>query len=185
MENYIPISFLNDFIFCPRSIYFHQLYANFKKEIYQKTPQIAGLAAHQTIESKSYSSKASVLQNFEVYCERYQIMGKIDVFNMATGVLTERKRSIKVIYDGYIFQVYAQYFALIEMGYTVKTIVIHDLVHNKNYPITLPEQDTIMFEKFEKLISEIQNFKLDSEFIPNINKCTNCIYNQLCDRSLC
>lgn len=62
MEAYLPISFLNDFIFCPRSIYFHQLHGRVSQKIYQQTPQTRGLAAHKTIENKSYSSSTSVLQ---------------------------------------------------------------------------------------------------------------------------
>ena len=32
MDDYILISWLNDFIFCPISIYFHQLYGNKEKK---------------------------------------------------------------------------------------------------------------------------------------------------------
>lgn len=39
MEPYIPISFLNDFIFCPRSIYFHQLYGRSSESLYHSTDQ--------------------------------------------------------------------------------------------------------------------------------------------------
>jgi CRISPR-associated protein Cas4 len=107
------------------------------------------------------------------------------VFDINTNKLTERKREIKTIYDGYVFQVYAQCFALREMGYEVKNIVIHDLVHNKNYPIPLPENDKKMFDKFELLIKEINNFDLENTaFIPLLAKCERCIYNQLCDKSL-
>jgi CRISPR-associated exonuclease Cas4 len=122
----------------------------------------------------------------EVFCEQYNIAGKIDVFDAAKGILTERKRSITVIYDGYVFQVFAQYFALVEMGYSVNKIVIHDLVHNKNYPIDLPTENLVMLHKFEQLIHDLNNYDLnDPSFVPKIQKCTNCIYNQLCDKSLC
>lgn len=186
MENYITLSHLNDFIFCPRSIYFHQLYATFSDQTYRQKPQLAGEEAHKTIDTNTYSSRKSIMMGTEVYSEKYNIVGKIDVFDTNSGVLTERKREIKNIYDGYVFQVFAQYFALIEMGYNVNKIVIHDLIHNKNYLIPLPTENNEMFLKFEKLISEIQNFDLiDSIFSPNIEKCKNCIYNQLCDKSLC
>jgi CRISPR-associated exonuclease Cas4 len=123
MEAYIPISFLNDFIFCPRSIYFHQLYGNFNQLLYQQKPQVAGKAAHASIDEQTYSTSKNVLQGTEIYCERYKLCGKIDLFDADSGKLSERKREIKTIYDGYVFQVYAQYHALTEMGYKVKSIV--------------------------------------------------------------
>lgn len=128
MESYITLSFLNDFIFCPRSIYFHQLYGNFHDALYKQTPQYKGNAAHETIDRQSYSTSEFILQGREVYCSQFNICGKIDVFDVKKGRLTERKREIKTIYDGYIFQVYAQCFGLREMGYEVNEIVIHDLV---------------------------------------------------------
>ena len=186
MESYITLSHLNDFIFCPRSIYYHQLYSIYNEEHYKQKAQIAGTAAHTSIDNKGYSSKSSILQGIEVYSEKYNIVGKIDVFDTTNGRLTERKKEIKLIYDGYVFQVYAQYFALTEMGYTVKEIIIHDLMHNKNYPIPLPEFNNIMLLKFEKVIYELQNYSLEnSPFTAQIEKCKRCIYSPLCDKSLC
>lgn len=184
MESYIPISFLNDFIFCPRSIYYHQLYSTYEQSTYQQKPQIAGKAAHRSIDEKTYTKRLDVLMDYELYCEKYRIHGKLDVFDCKTSVLTERKRSIKQIYDGYIFQVYAHYFGLIELGYKVKKIVIHDLTANKNYPVLLPGEDIEMFEKFEQLITAINNYNLnDHGFKANKNKCVNCIYSNLCDKA--
>jgi len=186
MEPYITLSFLNDFIFCPRSIYFHQLYGSFDQALYKQTPQYKGEAAHTSIEEKTYSTQKNVLQGIEIYSEKYNLCGKIDVFDIKTGKLTERKRDVKTIYDGYVFQVYAQCHALREMGYEVKEIVIHDLIHNKNYPIPLPENDNEMQLKFEMLINQINDFDLlKTDFVANQQKCEHCIYNQLCDYSLC
>jgi len=72
------------------------------------------------------------------------------------------------------------------MGYTVNEIVIHDLVHNKNYPILLPENNIEMQMKFEKLICDINNFNFEGAGLePNKMKCERCIYSQLCDVSPC
>lgn len=186
MEPYIPISFLNDFIFCPRSIYFHQLYGSYNTALYQQKPQIAGKAAHTTIDESTYSTRKNILQGTEIYCDKYKLCGKIDVFDADTGKLTERKRKIKLIYDGYVFQVYAHYYALLEMGYDVKKIVIHDITHNKNYPIALPPDDPEMQQKFEQLIEDINRFDMAATgFKPHKAKCENCIYSNLCDYSLC
>ena len=54
MENYIPISYINDFIFCPRSIYNHLMYHNRAELIYQGEAQTEGKDAHQKIDSKTY-----------------------------------------------------------------------------------------------------------------------------------
>jgi len=182
MESYIPISFLNDFIFCPRSIYFHQLYGNVNTQLYQQKPQIAGKAAHTAIDEQKYSTRNSILQGIEIFCEQYGLCGKIDLFDVESGKLSERKRAIKTIYDGYVFQVYAQYYSLREMGYTVNKIVLYDISHNKNYPIPLPHENPEMQQKFEKLIQDINAFDMDtSGFIPIEAKCRKCIYSNLCD----
>lgn len=62
MDDLIPISFLNDFIFCPASIYFHQLYGAQEKLTYQRSNQINGTAAHRTVDSSTYTSRKNVLQ---------------------------------------------------------------------------------------------------------------------------
>ena len=51
MEENILISYLNDFIFCPASIYFHKLYGSVDKDIYQSTYQVNGLNAQRTIDN--------------------------------------------------------------------------------------------------------------------------------------
>jgi CRISPR-associated protein Cas4 len=186
MESYIPISFLNDFIFCPRSIYFHQLYGRYNSDLYHDKPQTAGKITHNSIDKKNYSTRSNLLIGIEVYCQKYRLCGKIDIFDKSKGILYERKREVKKIYDGYVYQLYAHYFALNELGYKVRSIIIHDVIHNKNYPVALPEDNSEMLDKFEKLIDDINKFDLEkSKFNPSVNKCRNCIYSNLCDRSLC
>lgn len=186
METYIPISFLNDFIFCPRSIYFHQLYGSFDTQLYQQKPQVAGKAAHTSIEGKTYSTRKNILQGAEIYCEQYKICGKVDLFDIDSGKLIERKRQIKTIYDGYIFQVYAQYHALSEMYYEVKSIALYDITRNKVYPIPLPHENPEMQQRFENLIEQINTFDMIAfDFTPVEAKCRNCIYSNLCDYGLC
>jgi len=185
MEPYIQIAQVNDFIFCPRSIYFHGIYNGAEKNTYDSHYQVAGTNAHKSIDRKTYSTRADVLQGIEIFCEKYNLCGKIDIFDIKSGTLTERKKAIKQIYDGYIFQVYAQYFALTEMGYIVNKIHIYDISHNKNYPLMLPRDNPEMYQKFEKTIEDMAHFDLDAEFIPNPQKCGHCIYANLCDKALC
>lgn len=186
MEPYIPISYLNDFIFCPRSIYFHRLHGSLEQEMYHTDIQIEGKFAHQTIDQKTYSTKKDLLVGVDVYCEKYNLYGKIDVYDVESKKLIERKNNVKKIYDGYVFQLYAQTFALREMGYEVKEIVIYDKSHNVNYPIPLPEDDPKMFWKFEKLIEDINSFDLNTKNIKvNAEKCKSCIYSHICDCCIC
>lgn len=83
MDNAIPISFINDFIFCPVSIYFHNLYSGRAEEFYQSRPQIMGKQAHKTIDENTYSIKKDILVVIDVFCEEFRIVGKIDIFDCA------------------------------------------------------------------------------------------------------
>ncbi len=183
-ENNILISQLNDFVFCPVSIYFHALYGNLNKTLYQHAAQIDGTHAHQSIDTGRYSSRKNVLQGIDVYSEEFNLRGKIDVFDMDSGILTERKNKIVKIYDGYIFQLYAQYYALVEMGYSVKKIRLHSMRDNKNYNIKLPSEDVEMDKKFKNIIKAMREFNMESFRQTNAEKCKNCIYEPVCDRSL-
>ena len=184
MYEEILITQLNDFIFCPASIYFHMLYGETERILYQSDSQINGTNAHKAIDSSTYSSKKNIFTGMDVYCEEYGLVGKIDIYDIDRERLTERKRTIKKIYDGYVFQVYAQCLAMREMGYSVKEIVMHSITDNKNYQIPLPENDDVMFGKFKSIISEIHHFKLEQFKQTSIEKCKHCIYEPACDRGL-
>ncbi len=181
MESYISISFLNDFIFCPRSIYFHQIYKTFDTAFYHEDIQTKGRIAHLNIDQKKYSTKKNILQGLPVFSSKYSLCGKIDLFDTKQGLLTERKKKVAKIYDGFIFQIYAQHYCLTEMGYNVRALRIHSLDDNKNYPIPLPEENAKMSQKFNWLLEQIHSFDLEKDFYPNINKCRKCIYKNLCD----
>ena len=184
MEQPIIVSNLNDFIFCPASIYFHRFYEDLSTMLFQSECQLAGTHVHKKVDSGGYSTRRNVLQGINVYSEKYHLSGRIDVFDESAGVLTERKKKVNVIYDGYIFQLYAQCFGLREAGYQVKKLRIHSYDDNKNYDIPLPEDDPVMKAKFEKTIDSMLDFQL-ADFEPtNPKKCENCIYRSLCDRSL-
>lgn len=186
MEQYLPISFLNDFIFCPRSIYFHQLYRTFDTKMYTQAPQLRGLAAHQSIDKQTYSTRKTILQGIDCYSEQFNLCGKIDLYDRDKKLLIERKRTIKTLYDGYIFQIYAQYFCLTEMGYEIEQLQLRDLTQNKHYAIPLPQDSPDYYEKFRRLIDAIHHYDLlHSKISPSLEKCKNCIYNTLCDHSLC
>ena len=181
MEPCISISFLNDFIFCPRSIYFHQIYKSFDTAVYHEDIQIKGRIAHLSIDNNQYSTRKDILQGFPVYSIQYSLYGRIDLFDQKSGELIERKKRVQKIYDGFVFQIYAQYHCLKEMGYSVKKLCLHSLDNNKRYVIPLPTDDHEMNQKFNNLLQQIKDFDLEQEFSPNINKCKKCIYKSLCD----
>lgn len=179
MDSYIQISKLNDFIFCPYSVYFHSIYDIFSPKLYHRAPQTVGKLKHENIEQGKYSTAKRYLQGMPVYSEKYQLMGKIDIYDAKERCLIERKNKIKKIYDGYKYQLYAQYFCLKEKGYQVNKLFLHSLSDNKRYEVSLPDEKET--EKFEKIIQAIKNFNLaEFKLIKNSNKCANCIYVELC-----
>lgn len=184
MDDAILITELNDFIFCPASIYFHKLYGGMEKMTYQSTDQLNGTAAHVAVDEAKYTTKKNILMGTDVFCEKYNLIGKIDLYDEDHKILRERKKKIIQIYDGYVFQVYAQYFSLIEMGYKVDKIELYSMDDHKAYSINLPEEDIDMYQKFERTIEELRNFNMDLFKQTNELKCKRCIYEPACDRSL-
>lgn len=182
-ENTIRLSNINDFIFCPLSIYFHNLMEDADRMASQSKYQINGTHAHETIEDGRYTSRKDVLQGVEVYCEKYDLMGKIDLFDIRKRVLTERKKKISRLYDGQIFQIYGQYFSLKEMGYEINKIRMHSMDDNKNYDIVIPEDDPDMMKKFEGTIHHMHMFNPEEYIQTNPCKCSNCIYEPMCGSS--
>ncbi len=183
MDDIILITELNDFIFCPMSIYFHKLYGGMNRVLYQDSPQLEGTVAHENVDKGAYSSKKAILTSLNVYCEKYRLVGKIDIYDAERQVLRERKKRIKVLYDGYYFQVYAQCLALREMGYFVRRIELYSMDDNKTYQIPLPEENNEMMRKLEKTIEDMRSFDMDSFTQPNEDKCKHCIYSPACDRA--
>jgi len=178
MDDYIQISKLNDFIFCPKSIYYHAVYEDYDQKMFHRQAQTVGSIVHENIDDHCYSTSKKYLQGLEVYCEKYKLMGKIDIFDKEEGILIERKFKVSEIYDGYLYQLYAQAFCLGEMGYQVNKLLIHSLSDNKRYEIALPEGEEL--GKFEKLINDIRTYDFNNIIETNLNKCNNCIYSELC-----
>ena len=180
MEENIIISNLNDYIFCPRSIYYHNLYYGIDNKSYQGISQVKGNLAHKSIDTGKYSSKKSILKGLDIYSEELGVVGKIDLYDLNKKELVERKNKITKIYYGYYLQIYAQYFCLLEMGFEVSKIKFYSISDNKSYYLDLPtqkEKDDLI-----QVIKEIKEFKLeDRNFSQNKNKCEMCIYKDLCD----
>ena len=180
MESYLTMTQINDFIFCPRSLYYHNfLQGNFSPDNFREKPQVQGLAAHASIDNGSYSSCRYILQGTMVYSSKYNLLGKIDLFDISSGRLTERKYSITAVYDGFRYQLYAQFFALSEMGYQVRSMFLYSSKDNRKYPVPLPEQSQII--EFERTLDSIRGYSPEKDFsIPNLNKCRHCNYREIC-----
>lgn len=184
MDDIIKISNINDFIFCPVSIYFHNLYGNQEKLMFQSKYQLNGTKSHETIDKNKYSTSSDKITSLEVYSEKFRIIGKIDIYDKKKELLVERKKHIKEIYDGYVFQLYAQYYCMTEMGYNVSKLQIRSCDDNKIYKIKLPDEDKSMKEKFENTINDMRNFDIEQYHQVNGLKCRNCIYEDACDRAM-
>ena len=100
MEEPIPATCLNDYIFCPASIYFHQMFDDKNVRTFQKKEQINGTAAHEAVDNNHYSTSSDVITSLEVYSEKYMLISKIDIYNSRTKTIIERKKKIRRIYDG-------------------------------------------------------------------------------------
>lgn len=173
---------LNDYIFCPASIYFHNLYGGRETLTYQGKAQLDGKKAHETVDNQSYLNGRKMLTGIDVYSEEYGLIGKIDIFDTQKHHLIERKKKIRQIYDGYVFQLYAQYFCMTEMGYNVEALFLHSMDDNKRYQVSLPEDDPHMRKKFENVIEQMKTTEIENYRQDNPLKCKNCIYFDACDR---
>ena len=182
MEPYIQISKINDFIFCPKSVYLHSIYDNFNEKTYHGENQAIGKIKHENIEDGTYSTAKKFLQGIDVYSEKYNICGKIDIYDSEAKHLIERKTKIQKIYDGYRYQLYAQYFCMTEMGFEIQKLFIQSIDDNKRYEIHLPDKDEIA--EFEEVLRKIKEFSardlLENNFSVNSNKCEKCVYSPLC-----
>lgn len=181
MEDYVMISQLNDFIFCPYSIYLHNIYMEASEEIYHATPQTRGRIAHETVDRKTASSSKKTLTGLSIYSMKYGLMGKIDIYHTDECKLIERKFQLKNIFQGQIYQLWAQMFCMQEMGYEVKQLAFYETSTNKIIPVAMPtkEEETL----FASFIQCFRDYNPTEDLCTNSNKCRHCIYCNLCDRT--
>lgn len=180
-EEYISISTLNDFIFCPYSIYLHNVYMGTDEGLYHATPQTKGRNAHETIDTKTASNRADDLQSFPVMSEKYKLMGKIDIYRGKEKELIERKYQLRHIYQGQIYQLWAQYLCMTEMGYDINSIAFYEISTKKKIPIDLPTSEQL--NQFVTFLNKYQSYNPELPITTNYNKCKHCIYCSICDKS--
>lgn len=182
MLDYIPISSLNDFVFCPYSIYLHNVYMESDESLYHATPQTQGKVAHETVDRKTASNRSDELLSLPVYSEEYGLMGKIDVYRMKEKKLIERKYQLKQIFQGQVYQLWAQMLCLREMGYEVESLAFYEMSANRMIPVQLPTDSDLL--QFRGFIERFRRFDPSATpFTVNPNKCIHCIYCNLCDKT--
>ena len=149
--------------------------------LYHATPQLKGKIAHESVDKKTASNRKDELFSLPVYSNRFRLMGKVDVYRLKEKKLIERKYRLKQIFQGQIYQLWAQYFCLKEMGYEVNQLAFYEISTNKMIPISLPDdQDELQFTTF---IDSFHRFNPSDVFHVNSNKCRHCIYCNLCDKT--
>ena len=71
MDDLIIISNLNDFIFCPASIYFHKLYGSEDTIMYQSKAQLDGTKALKKVDKWTYSTRKKYTNGDRMYIQKY------------------------------------------------------------------------------------------------------------------
>ncbi|NLV52315.1 MAG: type V CRISPR-associated protein Cas4 [Bacteroidales bacterium] len=182
MDDYIAIATLNDFIFCPYSIYLHSVYMETDEGLYKAPPQTKGTIVHEGVDKKSGSTRSHDIFSLPVFSDSLGIAGKIDLFKQDRKLLIERKNNLKQIFRGQLYQIWAQYFCMKEMEYDVQNLAFYEISTNKMFPIKLPSNAdraelANFIDKFKKYNPLIDTFNI------NPNKCRHCIYCNLCDKT--
>lgn len=103
-DNLIPISLIGNFLYCPYSIYLHNVYMETDDSVYKAEHLYKGTAVHSTIDDKTQSNRKEILLALPVLSEKYGIVGKIDMYNTKTKELVERKTKVDKIYPRHIYQ---------------------------------------------------------------------------------
>lgn len=149
--------------------------------LYHATPQTRGRIAHETIDNKSASNRANDIMSLPVYSDKYHLMGKIDLYKRDEKKLIERKYRLKQIFRGQIYQLWAQMLCMQEMGYEVDSLAFYETSTNKMHPVDYPSAEDI--KEFEEFLKQFHSYNPDDTITINRNKCTHCIYCNLCDKT--
>lgn len=153
------------------------------EDLYLAVPQTRGRIAHESVDNKTASHRKDDLLSLPVYSVRYHLMGKVDVYRAKEKMLIERKYQLKQIFQGQIYQLWAQCFCLQEMGYEVEKMAFYETSTNKMIPVALPDDEGV-----NRFLSFLEAFRRFDPSLPveiNPNKCAHCIYCNLCDKTEC
>lgn len=180
-DNLIPLSMLNDYIFCPYSIYLHNIYMGTDEGLYHATPQTQGKIAHESIDSKKASTRKDDFLSLPVCSNQLGIMGRIDLYRGAEQHLIERKYRLKQIFRGQLYQLWGEYFCMVEMGYPIQKLSFYEISSNTVIPQPIPgEKERAELQEFIVLF---KSFDPAIPIVTNSNKCQHCIYCPLCEKA--
>jgi CRISPR-associated exonuclease Cas4 len=99
------------------------------------------------------------------------------VYDSKKQALIERKRQVKQIYQGNVYQLYGQYICMKEMGYPVEELFVHSLVDNKRYPIPLPGEREM--DEFRSVLELMRETTPESLMDHACSRCSKHIYSPL------
>jgi len=178
LYDYIPITMLNDFLFCPYSVYLRNIYHDADDDIYKAVPQVRGSYAHKDIDSGTFQDSEPCITGIPVASHEYGIMGVIDILYTESHHLVERKYKLSKIYQGHIYQLWGQYVCLSEMGYQIQRLSIHSQSDNATHEIPLPSPTDLA--TFKGFINTITHTDIANTHTDNAAQCQGCIYSPLC-----
>lgn len=180
-EDYISLSALNDFIFCPYSIYLHNIYMEADEGLYHAKPQTQGRMAHYAVDHKRSSTRKDDIMSLPVCCHELGIIGKIDVYKGLERHLVERKYQLKQIFQGQLYQLWGECFCMREMGYRVDHVSFYEISTNTMMPQQLPGIKE--WNELKSFITQFKTFDPSAPINTNPNKCAHCIYSPLCEKT--
>jgi len=151
------------------------------EDLVHATPQTQGKATHAAIDNKTYSSRKDEITGLSVFCDELGVIGKIDLYKRKEKLLIERKYQLKQIYQGQIYQLWAQYFCMIEMGYEIEKLAFYAISTNQTFPVEIPNNE--QKNELKNFILDFKKFDPSKDLQVNKNKCTHCIYCNLCDKT--
>lgn len=178
-DNFINITALNDFLFCPYSIYLHNAFMDMDGDVFVAAPQVKGKAAHKEIDSRTFSMSENDVQSLKVYSNELGLMGVIDLYRKDEKHLVELKTRVgDSLFLGQKAQLWAQYYCLSEMGYKVERISVYEKSTGIFHDVKIPDNDDK--QVLTDLIRKFREFDFSQKIEINTKKCTHCIYCNLC-----
>ena len=151
------------------------------KDVYHAKPQTRGRNAHETVDVKNVSKSNNIIEALPIISHELGIFGKIDIYNLKSKSLIERKYALKKIYQGQYYQLWAQYFCMKEMGYEIDSLSFYEISTRKTISVEKPRKHDK--DELINFINSYRNYDLHAPFTINRNKCSHCIYCNLCDKT--
>lgn len=149
--------------------------------LYHASPQTKGKLSHEPVDTKTSSNRKEDIFALPVFSEELGVMGKIDVYKKKQKKLIERKYQLKHIFQGQIYQLWAQFFCMVEMGYEVEEIAFYEISTKRIIPISVPSETEK--KELKAFVDSFRNYDPSAPLQVNLNKCIHCIYCNLCDKT--